>query len=334
MGAGTAGCLLANRLSADPARRVLLVEAGGSDAYHWIRIPVGYLYCIGNPRTDWMYETEPEPGLNGRRLRYPRGKVLGGCSSINGMIYMRGQARDYDSWAELLGDEEWSWERALPDFVAHERHWRMEAGADPGFARLHGGAGELRVERQRAHYPILDAFAAACDEAGIPARADFNDGDNEGVGYFEVNQRAGMRWNAASAFLRPARRRPNLTVRTRAEVARLLLDRRPEGLACTGIEMADGSRVAARRAVVLSAGAVNSPKLLQLSGLGPAALLRKHGVEVVADLPAVGGNLQDHLQLRCVYKVTAGRHAQRDRGDLARQGRHRPRVRAAAGPGR
>ena len=285
---------------------MLLLEAGGSDRYHWIRIPVGYLYCIGNPRTDWMYQTEPDPGLNGRRLRYPRGKVLGGCSSINGMIYVRGQARDYDSWAELLGDEEWSWARALPDFVAHEAHWRMEAGAGAELARLHGGAGELRVERQRAHYPILDAFAAACEEAGIPPRADFNDGDNEGVGYFEVNQRAGLRWNAVSAFLRPAQGRRNLTVRTGAEVVRLRIERRAEGLACTGVELIDGSRVAARRGVVLSAGAVNSPKLLQLSGLGPGALLSQHGIEVVADLPAVGGNLQDHLQIRSVYKVARG----------------------------
>ncbi len=306
VGAGTAGCLLANRLSADPQARVLLLEAGGSDAYHWIRIPVGYLYCIGNPRTDWMYQTEPDPGLNGRRLRYPRGKVLGGCSSINGMIYMRGQARDYDSWAEILDDPEWSWERALPDFVAHESHWRMAAGPTPEFARFHGTSGELRVEKQRAHYPILDAFAEACEQAGIPARADFNDGDNEGVGYFEVNQRAGLRWNAASAFLKPVRGRKNLTVRTGVEVASLVLERSPEGLACTGVVLASGARLAARRAVVLSAGAVNSPKLLQLSGLGPAALLQEHGVEVVSNLPAVGGNLQDHLQIRSVYKVTAG----------------------------
>jgi choline dehydrogenase len=191
VGAGTAGCLLANRLSADPGARVLLLEAGGSDAYHWVRIPVGYLYCIGNPRTDWMYLTEPEPGLNGRRLRYPRGKVLGGCSSINGMIYMRGQARDYDAWAELTGDDAWSWENALPDFVAHESHWRLDAGDDAEFARFHGRSGELRVEKQRLHWDILDAFRAACVEAGIPDREDFNDGDNEGVGYFEVNQKGG-----------------------------------------------------------------------------------------------------------------------------------------------
>ena len=221
VGAGTAGCLLANRLSADPGARVLLLEAGGSDAYHWVRIPVGYLYCIGNPRTDWMYLTEPEPGLNGRRLRYPRGKVLGGCSSINGMIYMRGQARDYDAWAELTGDDAWSWENALPDFIAHESHWRLDAGDDPEVARFHGAAGELRVEKQRLHWDILDAFRAACVEAGIPDRDDFNDGDNEGVGYFEVNQKGGWRWNAVRAFLKPVESRRNLVVRTGAEAARL-----------------------------------------------------------------------------------------------------------------
>jgi choline dehydrogenase len=307
VGAGTAGCLLANRLSADPGVRVLLLEAGGSDAYHWIRIPVGYLYCIGNPRTDWMYMTEPEPGLNGRRLRYPRGKVLGGCSSINGMIYMRGQARDYDGWAALTGEPAWSWENCLPDFVAHESHWRLDAGDDPDFARFHGRNGELRVERPRVQWEILEAFTAACVEAGIPRRADFNDGDNEGVGLFEVNQRAGFRWNAARAFLRPAAGRPNLVVRTAAEVDRLLVERRPEGLACTGVRLRDGTSLTARRGVLLTAGAVNSPKLLQLSGIGPAALLQRHGVEVVADVPGVGGNLQDHLQLRMVYKVSGTR---------------------------
>jgi len=303
VGAGTAGCLLANRLSADPANRVLLLEAGGSDNYHWIRIPVGYLYCIGNPRTDWMYMTEPDPGLNGRRLRYPRGRVLGGCSSINGMLYVRGQARDFDAWAELTGEDAWSWENALPDFLAHESNWRLDGASDAEAARFHGQAGELRVERQRLRFPVLEAFAAACTEAGIPPRADFNDGDNEGVGFFEVTQRRGWRWNAASAFLKPARGRANLVVRTGAEVERLLIERGPEGLACTGVLLRGDERLRARRGVVLAAGAVNSPKLLQLSGLGPAELLLEHGIDVLADLPAVGGNLQDHLQIRSIWKV-------------------------------
>jgi choline dehydrogenase len=305
VGAGTAGCLLANRLSADPGSRVLLLEAGGSDAYHWVRIPVGYLYCIGNPRTDWMYQTEPDAGLNGRRLRYPRGRVLGGCSSINGMIYMRGQARDYDAWAELTGDDDWSWEKALPDFMVHESNWRLDAGGDGEFARFHGRDGELRVEQQRLRWDILEAFVDACEQAGIPRRGDFNDGDNEGVGFFEVNQRNGWRWNAARAFLRPVAGGPNLTVRTGAEVDRLDFERRDDGLACIGLRLRGGAKaLRARRGVVLAAGAINSPKLLQLSGIGPGALLRRNEIEVLADLPGVGGNLQDHLQIRSVYKVS------------------------------
>lgn len=303
VGAGTAGCLLANRLSADTGTRVLLLEAGGSDNYHWVRIPVGYLFCIGNPRTDWMYYTEPDPGLNGRRLRYPRGKLLGGCSSINGMIYVRGQARDFDAWAELTGDDAWAWENALPDFRAHESHWRLDGEPDGAASRFHGGDGELRVEKQRLKFPVLEAFASACTEAGIPAREDFNDGDNEGVGFFEVTQRRGWRWNAVSAFLRPIRGRANLTIRTGAEVDRLLIERSAGGLACTGVVLRGGDRLVARRGVVLAAGAVNSPKLLQLSGLGPGETLTDHGIDVIADLPAVGGNLQDHLQIRSVWKV-------------------------------
>ena len=308
VGAGTAGCLVANRLSADPGVRVLLLEAGGSDAYHWVRIPVGYLYCIGNPRTDWMYMTEPDPGLNGRRLRYPRGKVLGGCSSINGMIYMRGQARDYDAWAELTGEDAWSWENALPDFRAHESHWRMDDGGDPATARFHGQGGELRVERQRLRWDVLEAFVEACEEAGIPRRDDFNDGDNEGVGFFEVNQKGGWRWNAARAFLRPAAGRPTLVVRTGAEVERLVIEAGEDGLSCRGVVLRGAAApLLARRGVVLAAGAINSPKLLQLSGIGPAALLARHGIGVVADLPGVGANLQDHLQIRSVWKVTGAR---------------------------
>ncbi|MDP2742856.1 MAG: GMC family oxidoreductase, partial [Hydrogenophaga sp.] len=240
IGAGTAGCLLANRLSADPKRRVLLIEAGRKDDYHWIHIPVGYLYCIGNPRTDWLYQTEADAGLNGRKLRYPRGKTLGGCSSINGMIYMRGQARDYDQWARLTGDDDWRWDSCLKDFKAHEDHYRLDAAADPSFAALHGnrkqgGGGEWRVEKQRLRWDVLDAFAQAAQEAGIPATTDFNTGNNEGVGYFEVNQKAGWRWNASKAFLRPVQHRPNLTVWTETHVQKLSLARDAGGqLRCTG----------------------------------------------------------------------------------------------------
>jgi choline dehydrogenase len=311
VGGGTAGCLLANRLSADPGARVLLIEAGGSDDYRWVRIPVGYLYCIGNPRTDWMYVTEPEPGLNGRSLRYPRGRVLGGCSSINGMIYMRGQARDYDLWAEMTGEPAWSWDNALPDFIAHESYHRLDRGLDPEIAELHGRDGELRVEKQRLRWEILDAFVEAANQAGIPSREDFNDGDNEGVGFFEVTQRRGRRWNGPRAFLDPVRSRRNLEVWTGAEAERLRLEPGAGGaLRCTGLSLKRGGRpveVRGSRGVLLAAGAINTPKLMMLSGLGPAGLLRGHGIEVAADLPGVGRNLQDHLQLRCIYKVEGGR---------------------------
>ena len=316
IGAGTAGCLLANRLSADPARRVLLVEAGRKDDYHWIHIPVGYLYCIGNPRTDWLYQTEPDAGLNGRRLRYPRGLGLGGCSSINGMIYMRGQARDYDGWAQACGDDAWTWTHCLPDFKAHEDHHRLDAQADPAFAALHGNGrhgstGEWRIEKQRLRWDVLDAFALAAQEAGLPASSDFNTGDNEGVGYFEVNQKAGWRWNASKAFLRPISQRRNLTVWTETRVKKLTLARDASGaLRCTGAELVRGGQVvsvSAAREVVLSAGSVNSPQILQLSGIGPAALLREHGIELQHELNGVGENLQDHLQIRTVFKVTGAK---------------------------
>ena len=301
IGGGTAGCLLANRLTTDKQKRVLLIEAGRKDDYHWIHIPVGYLYCIGNPRTDWLYNTEPDAGLNGRTLRYPRGKTLGGCSSINGMIYMRGQARDYDQWAQLTGDANWTWDNCLPDFKRHEDHYK---GADA----LHGAGGEWRVERQRLRWDILDAFAQAAQQAGIPHSEDFNRGDNEGVGYFQVNQKDGWRWNTAKAFLRPTcYGRPNFELWTSAQVSRLVVQTQADGSRrCTGVQVWDGHEMVTATAaheVILSAGSIGSPQLLQLSGIGPADLLNKHGIDVVSDLPGVGANLQDHLQIRSVFKV-------------------------------
>ena len=325
VGAGTAGCLLANRLSANASKRVLLIEAGRKDDYHWIHIPVGYLYCIGNPRTDWLFNTAPDAGLNGRSLRYPRGKVLGGCSSINGMIYMRGQARDYDQWADITGDARWRWDNTLPYFKLHEDH---HAGANASHGakgersevlladttvygetlRHHIAGGEWRVEKQRLRWDVLDAFAQAAVQAGIPATDDFNRGNNEGVGYFEVNQKSGWRWNTAKAFIRPAcYARPNFELWSSAQVSKLVMSTDSDGtLRCTGAEVWTGQEhvtVTAKQSVVLCAGAIGTPHILQLSGLGPADLLQQHNIAPLIDLPGVGANLQDHLQIRSVFKV-------------------------------
>lgn len=294
VGAGPAGCLLANRLSADPSCRVLLLEAGGRDNYPWIHIPVGYLYCIGNPRTDWCFKTEAQPGLGGRSLGYPRGKVLGGCSSINGMIYMRGQAADYDRWAEQ-GNDGWAWKDVLPLFKASECHF---AGASDS----HGAEGEWRVEQQRYSWPILDAFRDAAEQSGIAKVADFNTGDNAGCGYFQVNQRSGVRWNASKAFLRPVQGRPNLTVLTGVQVDQIILEN-ARASAVKARWQGAWQAFKARREIILCAGSVGSPGILQRSGIGPRKLLEGLGIGVRHELPGVGGNLQDHLQLRLIYQI-------------------------------
>ena len=294
VGAGTAGCALANRLSADPKTQVLLLEAGGSDNYIWTKIPVGYLYCMGNPRTDWGFKTAPADGLNGRSLNYPRGRVLGGCSSINGMIYMRGQAADYDHWRQL-GNRNWGWDDVLPYFKKSEDHY---AGADD----MHGEGGEWRVEEQRLSWEILNKFRAACIAAGIPATDDFNRGNNEGVGYFQVNQKRGWRWSSSTAFLRPARRRKNLTILTGATAEQIMMT----GRKVTGLLFHHHNRpVLAQCAaeVILCSGAVGTPQLLQLSGIGQPELLQQQGITVHHALNGVGQNLQDHLQIRTIYKV-------------------------------
>ncbi|MBU3615206.1 GMC family oxidoreductase N-terminal domain-containing protein [Polynucleobacter sp. Latsch14-2] len=302
IGAGSAGCLLAKRLTENPNKRVLLIEAGKSDNYIWIHIPVGYLYCIDNPRADWRFRTSNEVGLNGRSLLYPRGKVLGGCSSINGMIYMRGQTGDYESWVAATGDESWSWKNALKRYKQFE-DYHGEAN------EWHAKGGEWTVSKQRLRWPIMDIFRQAAVEAGIPASDDFNCGDNFGVGYFDVSQRKGWRLNTSKAFLSDAAKRSNLTVITEAMVTKLKID--PISKNCYGVEYLQNA-VAAEAfcaidqggEVLLTAGSIGSVQILERSGVGAAAHLEKLGIPVIQDLPGVGENFQDHLQLRMIYKVS------------------------------
>ncbi len=310
VGAGSAGCVLANRLSANPSKRVLLLEAGGRDNWIWFHIPVGYLFAIGNPRSDWCFKTEPEPGLNGRSLNYPRGKVIGGCSAINAMIYMRGQAGDYDHWRQL-GLSGWGWDDVLPYFKKHEDSFL-------GASDMHAVGGEWRIEPPRARWDILDAWRKAAAQAGIPPVNDFNCGDNEGSCYFHVNQKRGRRWSAARGFLKPVLHRQNLRLETGCLAERILFD----GLRASGVQWRQNGETRSARCrgeVILAAGAIGSPQLLQLSGVGPAGLLRDHGITPLLGKPGVGESLQDHLQLRTIYKMSGARTLNEIYGSLWRR---------------
>jgi choline dehydrogenase len=310
VGAGSAGCVLANRLSADGRNRVALIEAGGHDNWIWFHIPAGYLFAIGNPRADWMFRTEPDPGLNGRSLAYPRGRVIGGSSAINAMIYMRGQSADYDHWRQM-GLAGWGWDAVLPLFRKSERHFRGET-------EFHGARGEWHVGAPRIRWDLLDCFAEAARESGIPPTDDFNRGDNEGCGYFQVNQRFGRRWSASSAFLKPALKRPNLTLITDARADRIVFeDRRAAGISIrrNGVQ----STIHARGEVILSAGAVATPAILERSGIGNGETLRALGLPVLHHSPGVGENLQDHLQLRLIFKIANVRTMNMDYRSLSRR---------------
>ncbi|WP_430424357.1 GMC family oxidoreductase [Phenylobacterium sp.] len=311
VGAGSAGCVVANRLSQNPRNRVLLLEAGGQDDWIWFHIPVGYLFAIGNPRSDWLYETEPQPGLNGRALKYPRGKVVGGSSAINAMISMRGQAADYDHWRQL-GLTGWGWDDVLPAFRRLDNHFLGET-------EHHGAGGEWRVEQPRVRWAVLDAIARAAVEMGVPATDNFNTGDNSGVGLFHVNQRRGLRWSSATGFLKPVLNRPNLRLETGVTVERVTFD----GLRATGVAFRGGGRRIEARAkgeVILCAGSIGSTQILQLSGVGPAEWLGDLGLPVVADRQGVGRNLQDHLQQRAIYKVSGVRTLNETYHNLIRRG--------------
>lgn len=306
VGGGTAGLLLANRLSRDPNNKVLVIEAGGRDNWIWHHVPIGYLFAIGNPRADWCYKTEPVPGLNNRSIGYARGKVIGGCTAINAMVYMRGQVQDYDTWAQM-GLAGWGWDDVLPYFLKHEDHENGKADLDG--RPIHNAGGEWRVENARVRWPLMEAVAEAGEQIGIPRVSDFNRGSNEGSGYFQVNQKKGLRWSAASAFLKPViDQRSNIGLLLKAHVEKIEFDTatdtgRPRAKSVIVSDDFERKRFTARREIILSAGAINSPQILQLSGIGPADLLKSHGIDVIHDSPGVGENLQDHLQLRMIYKV-------------------------------